>query len=123
MSALIKHFVRVSNYAVLNLVNLVRIAKTSTLKTEKNLKSPKLLPVYNSNIKVCVPDLCDLCVCLVCSTMYVCTVCTHVQNELTKQCVVLEQLRVENTKLNKTVQSQHLQVNSLQKEVISDGMN
>ncbi len=24
----------------------------STLKTEKNLKSPKLLPVYNSNIKV-----------------------------------------------------------------------
>ncbi len=27
-------------------------AKISTLKTEKNLKTPKLLPVYNSNIKV-----------------------------------------------------------------------
>ncbi len=47
-----KHFVRVTNYVVLKLVNLVRIAKVSTIKTEKNLKSPKLLPVFNINSKV-----------------------------------------------------------------------
>ncbi len=52
-----KHFVCDSNYAVLKLVNLVRIAKMSTLTTEKNLKSPKLLPVYNSNIKVKVGSI------------------------------------------------------------------
>ncbi len=43
---IVAKFVHVSNYVVFNWVNLVRIAK------HKNLKSPKLLPVFNSNIKV-----------------------------------------------------------------------
>ncbi len=54
------NFVRASNYVVLKLVNLVRIAKISTIKTE--LKSPKLLPVFNSNSKVLI--LCHLLVCV-----------------------------------------------------------
>ncbi len=33
-------------------MNLLKSAKISTLKTKKNLKTLKLLPVYNSNIKV-----------------------------------------------------------------------
>ncbi|XP_064396528.1 synaptonemal complex protein 1-like [Halichondria panicea] len=39
------------------------------------------------------------------------------KDELTKQCAVMEQLKVENTELNKTVESQHSQMQSLQTEL------
>ncbi len=68
----------------------------STLKGQNEKLSTDKVRASILSLHVCVPVL---------------------QDELTKQCAVMEQLRVENTELNKTVQSQHSQVQSLQKEV------